>query len=51
MQLQNNIKLDNLEYTGKRREYWNFSRNSLPIILRDIRSGNLSLKDTDKVQI
>ena len=35
MQLQNNIKLDNLEHTGKRRE--SFSRNSLPIVSRDIR--------------
>ena len=32
VQLQNNIKLDDLEYTKKRRKRYNFSRYSLPIV-------------------
>ena len=46
MWLQNNIKLDDLEYTTKRGKRYNFSRYFLPIIcLRDIPEGNLSLSD------
>ena len=32
MHLQNNIKLDDVEYTVKREKDYNFSRNSLPIV-------------------
>ena len=32
MQLQYNIKLDDLEYTAKRGKRYNFSRYSLPIV-------------------
>ena len=36
MQLQKNIKLDDLEYTKKRGKHYNFGRYSLPIVfLRD----------------
>ena len=48
MQLQSNIKLDDLEYATKRGKRYNFSRCSLPIVfLRDIQGGNLSLEDAD----
>ena len=50
--LQNNIKLDDLEYTTKRGKRYDFSRYPLPIaFLRDIPKGNLSIKDADKEQI
>ena len=51
MQLQNNIKLDDLEYTTKRGTRYNFSRYPLPIVfLRDIYEENLSLEDADEEQ-
>ena len=51
MQLQNNIKLDDLEYTAKREKHYNFCKYSLSIVfLRDIHEGNLSLEDADKEQ-
>ena len=50
--LQNNIRLDDLEYTTKRGKRYDFSRYPLPIVfLRDIPKGNLSIKDADKEQI
>ena len=50
MQLQNNIKLDDLEYITKREKRYNFSRNSLPIVFKRHTQGegNLSLEDTDE---
>ena len=52
MQLQNNIKLDDLEYPTKRGKRYNFRRYSLHVVpLRDIHKGNLSLEDADKEQI
>ena len=50
--LQNNIRLDDLEYTTKRGKRYDFSRYPLPIVfLRDIPKGNLSIKNADKEQI
>ena len=47
MQLQNNIKLYDLEYTVEREIYYSFSKYSLLIFfLRDIQKENLSLEDT-----
>ena len=47
MQLQNNIKLYDLEYTAEREIYYSFSKYSLLIFfLRDIQKENLSLEDT-----
>ena len=44
MQLQNNIKLGNLEYSAKRGKCYNFIKYSLPIVfLKDIHERNLSL--------
>ena len=52
VQLQNKIKLDDLEYTTKRRKLYNFSRYTLPItFLRDMHEGNFSLKEVDEEQI
>ena len=54
MQLQNNIKLDDLEYATKRRKNYNFSRYSLTIVfLKDIHEINLSLEyaDEEKIQL
>ena len=52
VQLQNKIKLDDLEYTTKRRKHYNFSRYTLPItFLRDMHEGNFSLKEVDEEQI
>ena len=49
MQLQNNIKLYDLEYTVEREIYYSFSKYSLLIFfLRDIQKENLSLEDTDE---
>ena len=49
IQLQNNVKLDDLEYTPKRGKCDNCSRYSLPIVfLRDMHEGNLSLEDAQK---
>ena len=60
MQLQNNIKLDYLEYTAKQKQKknkkkkwkrYNFSKYSLPTIcLRNIPEGNLPLQDVDEEQ-
>ena len=47
MQLQNNIKLYDLECTVEREIYYSFSKYSLLIFfLRDIQKENLSLEDT-----
>ena len=52
MQLQNNIKLDDLAYTTERGKHYNFSRYSSPIVfLRDKHKGNLSLDDADEEQV
>ena len=49
MQLQNNIKLYDLEYTVEREIYYSFSKYSLLIFfLRDMQKKNLSLEDTDE---
>ena len=46
MLLQNIIKLDDVEYTVKRGEHYDFSRYCLPIdFLRDIHKRNVSLED------
>ena len=46
MPLQNNIKLDDIEYTAKTGKRYNFSRYYLSIVyLRDIHEGNFSLED------
>ena len=51
MQLQNNIKLDDLEYRVKREKRYNFSKYSIPIVFqRDIHEGNVSLEDADEEQ-
>ena len=52
MQFQNKIRLDDLEYTTKRRKCYNFSRCSLPIVfLRNKHKINLPLKNVDEEQI
>ena len=52
MQLQNNIKLDKLEYKSKRGKCFGFSDYSLPVnLLRDIQERNLSLEVGNKEQI
>ena len=51
MQLQNNIKLDDLEYTAKRGKRYHFSKYYLPVVfLRAIHEGDLPLKDVDEKQ-
>ena len=51
IQLQNNIELNDLEYTSKKRKLYNFSISSLPdVYLWDIHEENLSLQDADKEQ-
>ena len=53
MQLQENIKLDDLEYTAERGKRYNFKKCNLPIVfLTDIRlrEGNLLLESADKEQ-
>ena len=47
-QLQNNIKLDDLGYTTKRRKYYSFSKYLLSIVSWEIHEGNMSLEDPDK---
>ena len=50
MQLQNNIKLNDLEYTSKRGKLYNFSKFFLPFVfLRDIHEGNLSPQDANEL--
>ena len=50
-QLQNNIKLVELEHTGKRGKHYIFSIYSLPIVfLRDIQEWNLSVEDAGEEQ-
>ena len=54
MQLQKNIKLDDLEYTVEREKRDNFNKYSLPIVfLRGIRmrEGNLILENADKEKV
>ena len=49
--MQNDIKLDDLEYTSKRGKRYNFSKCTLPtVFLRHIHDGNLSLKDANEEQ-
>ena len=49
MQLQINIKLDNLEHTAERGKRCNFSKYFLSILfLRDMQEGILSLEDADE---
>ena len=51
-QLQNNITLDDLEYTAKRGKHYVFIKYSLAIIfLRDMHEGHLSLEEAGKEQI
>ena len=51
MQLQNNIKFDDLEYIAKRQKLYNFSKYFLFIVfLRKIHERSLQLEDTDKKQ-
>ena len=48
-QLQNSIKLNNLNYKVKSGKNYNFSITSLPsIFLRNIHTGVISIKDADK---
>ena len=50
-QLQNNIKLEDLDYTTKRGKKYGFSKYSLAIAFsRDLYEGNLSLEDAHKEQ-
>ena len=50
-QLENNIKLVELEHTGKRGKHYVFSKYSLPIVLlRDIQEWNLSVEDAGEEQ-
>ena len=49
MELQINIKLEDLEYTAKRIKYYIFTKYSLPFVfLRDIHGGDLSLEDANE---
>ena len=51
MQLQNNIKLDNVEYTAKKRNVIILASALYLLFLGDIHEGHLSLKDADEKQI
>ena len=44
MQLQNNIRSDDLEYTTNRGKGYNFSRYSLPIFFKKYRRGKFVIK-------
>ena len=50
IQLQDIIKIDNLNYKSNRKQTYNFGKYSLPTFLRDIQEGYLSWKDADNGQ-
>ena len=51
IQLQNNIKLGNVEYTAKKRNAIILANALYLLFLGDMHEGHLSLKDADEKQI